>query len=375
MIVLAAMSLGVAFSVVLRDPSTERSDFYTFWDCGHWLRAGLDPYTGGTLRVGAGYNLNPPAALLLFVPFSRLPLLPAYVLWTTITVIACAISAWIVAREVAPDAAVEIAAAVLASQATFMALQLGQPVGLLMGVLTAAWVADRRGSLFVAGVLIGAAMAFKLFLGLFLFYAVWRRSARLAVGMATGFAVVIVIGLLPAGVAGYRSWWFVLGRVTWAAHLVNGSLLGFFTRILTAPPPGLSVTPLLIRPDLPRLLWLVSVTATAGIALWRAALTDDLNRVWLMTLTAALLWSPLGWIYYAPILTGPLVAVVIGGSRLTRVLVAVGYACCLVSFTWMVSYPLGKLATATLGSAYVWGLISWFAAGALPAPAAALAKR
>ncbi len=290
------MSLGVAFSVVLRDPATHRSDFYTFWDSGHWLRAGLDPYTGGPLREGAGYNLNPPIAFLLFVPLSWLPLVPAYVIWTTVTVIACVASAWVVAREIAPDGAVEIAAAVLISQATFLALQLGQPVGILMGMLTAAWVADRRGSLFVAGVLLGATMALKLFLGLFLLYAVWRRSARLVVGILSGFAAVVVIGLLPAGVAGYESWWFVLGRVTWAAHLVNGSLLGFLTRILTTPPPGLTVTPLLVRPDLLRPLWLAAIAAMAGIAAWRAARTNDLNRVWLMTLAASLLWSPLGWI-------------------------------------------------------------------------------
>jgi hypothetical protein len=113
----------------------------------------------------------------------------------------------------------------------------------------------------------------------------------------------------------------------------------------------------------------------AGIAAWRAARTSDLNRVWLMTLTASLLWSPLGWIYYAPLLAGPLVAVAVDGSRPARTLVGFGYACCLVSFTSMVSYPLGKLATITLGSAYLWGLLSWFAAAALPAPDAALTKR
>lgn len=366
MIVLAAMSVGLAFSVVLRDPSDNRSDFYTFWDSARWLGAGLDPYTGRSLRPGAGYNLNPPVALLVFLPFSRLPLVQAYVVWTIVSVMACAVSAWVVAREVAPRGAVEIVAAVLISQATFLALQLGQPVGLLMGLLTAAWIADRRGALYAAGVLLGVAMAVKLFLGVFLFYAIWRRSGRLIGGIVSGCAATVAVGFVPAGMAGYSSWLFVLGRVTWAAHLVNGSVLGVLTRLLTTPPPGLTVTPLLSRPDLLRPLWLISVAAIASLAAWRATRTSDLNRVWLMTLAAALLCSPLGWIYYVPLAAGPLAAVAIDGSRSARTLIAIGYACCLVPFSLMAPYPLGRLATLTLGSAYFWGLVSWFAAGAWP---------
>lgn len=359
------MSVAAVFSVVLRDPVLNRADFYTFWDSARSLRAGMDPYVGQPLRPGAGYNLNPPIVLLLFLPFSWIPLAPAFVLWTIISVIGYAVSAWAIAREIAPHAKVELIAAVLLSQATFSGLQLGQPVAFLTAVLTAAWIADRRQSLFMAGLLLGVAMAAKLFLGLFVFYAIWRRSGRLLGGILTGLAGAIAIGFLPVGMAGYRSWVTVLGHVTWAAHLANASLFGFLTRILTTPPSDLHVTPLLIRPDLVRPLWSISVAIVAGVAAWRAERSRDVDGVWLMTLVASLLCSPLGWCYYLPLAAGPSVSLAFNASRPAKVLIAGGYACLLAPYTLLVLHPLGRLATVTWGSVYLWGAVLWFAAGAL----------
>jgi Glycosyltransferase family 87 len=360
------MSVAAVFSVILRDPATNRADFYTFWDSAHWLRAGMDPYLGQPLRPGAGYNLNPPFVLLVFLPFSWFPLDRAFVLWTIVGLTAYAASAWAIAREISPDAAIELIAAVLISQATFSGLQLGQPAGLLMAALTAAWIADRHGSSFVAGLLLGVAMAAKLFLGVFVFYAIWRRSGRLLGGMVIGLLSAVAIGFLPAGMAGYRSWVTVLGHVTWAAHLANASLFGFLTRILTTPPSGLHVTPLLIRPDLVRPLWYILVAIVAGVVAWRAGRSRDVDAVWLMTLVASLLCSPLGWCYYLPLAAGPSVGLAFHGSRPAKVLIAGGYACFLAPYTFLVLHPLGRLATLTLGSVYLCGAVLWFAAGALP---------
>jgi hypothetical protein len=360
------MSVAALFSVVLRDPVHNRADFYTFWDSARSLRAGIDPYIGHSLRAGAGYNLNPPFVLLLFVPFSWFPLVSAFVLWTVVSLIGYAVSAWAIAREVAPRATVELVALVLISQTTFSGLQLGQPVALVMMVLTAAWIADRRASPYTAGVLLGVAMAAKLFLGLFVFYAIGRRSARLVAGIVTGFGAAVAIGLIPAGIAGYQSWFTVLGRVTWAAHLANASLLGFLTRILTIPPSDLRVTPLLIRPDLVQPLWYTSVAIVVGVAAWRAERSRDIDAVWLMTLVASFLCSPLGWCYYLPLAAGPSARLAFKGSRFAKALIAGGYACFLVPYTILVLHPLGRLATLTLGSVYLWGAALWFAAGALP---------
>jgi len=183
-IVLAAISMGIVFTIVL-EPTRTHADFFTFFDSARQLRAGGDPYLGEPLRQGAGYNLNPPSVLLLFLPFAWLPLLPGFLLWTVINTAAYALSAWLIARHVAPRYGVEVVAAVLVSQVTFLGLQLGQHVGLLMGVLTAAWLADRRQRFFVAGALLGGAMAVKLFLGVFLFYAIWQG----------GYAVALTTGL------------------------------------------------------------------------------------------------------------------------------------------------------------------------------------
>lgn len=356
------MSIAVMFAVVLRDPVGNMADFYTFWDSAQWLRMGVDPYAGHALRPGAGYNLNPPFMLLLFLPFSFFPLLTAFVLWTIVNLVGYAVSAWAIARETNPAAVVEIVAAILISQATFSGLQLGQPVGFLMTAVTAAWIADRRGSLYLAGLLLGVAMAAKVFLGLFVVYALWRRSARLLGGILSGLAATIAIGLIPAGMAGYQSWVSVLGQVTWAAHLANASIFGFLTRLLTVPPKGLEVTPLTILPGAVRPLWYLLVTATAFLAVWRGARMRNPNRAWLLTLSASLLWSPLGWSYYIPLVAGPVAALTFDGSRTERILIACGYACFLVPYTLLVLRPLGRFGTATFGSVYLWGTVLWFVA-------------
>lgn len=356
------MSVGVALSVVARNPAQSAADFYTLWDSARALREGVDPYLGIPLRPGAGYNLNPPIVLLLFLPFSWLPLLPAFLLWTLISLVLYAAAGWAIARELAPRASLEIVSAIFISQATFAGIQLGQPAALLMVVLTAAWIADRRGQVTWVGVLLGAAMGTKLFLGLFVLYSIWRRSSRLLLGTIYGLAGVFSIGLIPLGIAGYRSWLVALGQVTWAAHLANASLLGFFTRELTAPPAGSGVVPLAIRPDAVPPAWYGSIAVVAVLAVFGAMRARDRNRVWLLTIVTSLCCSPLGWSYYVPVAAGPAVAVFVNGTKTTRALLAMGYGCFLVPYTLLVARPLGSVATMTLGSVYLWGLLCWLAA-------------
>src|SRR5207248_8807465 len=102
--------------------------------------------------------LNTPASVLVFLPFSFLNDAVAFRLWTATAVIAYVLAAIWIAREVAPGRTVTIAAAVFLSQPAITSLLLGQTTGLLMMLLTAAWVVDRDDRPWLAGVLLGIAI-------------------------------------------------------------------------------------------------------------------------------------------------------------------------------------------------------------------------
>ena len=126
-------------------------------------------------------------------------------------------SYWI-ARSIAPGRTASIAAAVFLSQPAITSLLLGQMGGVLMLLLTACWLADRRDRPFLSGVLLGIAIAAKPFLIVCATYAVWRRSRPLAMGLAAGIAGVVAVGLAAAGAAGVRAWVDAIGQISWSAH-------------------------------------------------------------------------------------------------------------------------------------------------------------
>jgi hypothetical protein len=86
-----------------------------------------------------------------------------------------------------------------------------------------------------------------------------------------------------------------------------------------------------------------------------AVLDADEDETWLVTIICALLASPLGWIYYLPLLTAPLI-IVATEHRLPRrtwfawPLLAVPP----VSLDWFQAHTITAL---SVGSVYTWGLL------------------
>jgi hypothetical protein len=349
-----------AYSVVLRPPETNVADFYTFWDSAHWFRDGADPYLAHNLRYGLGYNLNPPAAVLIFLPFSFIPLVPAFVMWTTMSVALFIYSSWRVATALEFRRWVLVVCAVLISQTVFSALQLGQLTAVLTLLFTEAWIADRQGRLLKSGLLLGLVIGLKPFLALFAAYAIWRHSRALMLGVAIGFVTVWLTGWLLMGLAGYRSWFEVLRRITWTAHLSNASLLAMSERLFTAQD-ALRVTPLVLHEGWVYPLWwaLAAITLVIGIlVIKRDAQTD---RAWLTIVLGSLLISPLGWAYYAPLASGPLIGYFRHATSPARWIAAVGYAFLCVPYTIM-NGSYGVLLSLLVASASTWGVLSFYLA-------------
>ncbi len=335
------------------------ADFFTFHDSARLYLQGHDPYLGEPPRWGLGYNLNAPASILIFIPFTLLDVRTAFAVWTSLSVLLLGYVGWRVAKETGQRPLLTICALVI-SQATFSALQLGQLTALLAALFTHAWIADRDHRPLAAGLLLGVIIGLKPLFVAFALYAVWRGSTRLAAGLVAGLVATHIIGLVVVGPAGYRSWFDVLQRVSWPAHLTNGSLFGALIRLFV-DDPDLAITPVAIRAEWVQPLYVVSSCVVIAAGVWTLFRERNRDRDWLIVLFGSLLVSPLGWTYYAPMAIGPLLAYVSDAGPAIRRMAAVGYLLLCVPYTVM-NGAYGVLASVVISSASTWGLICLFAA-------------
>ena len=174
-------------------------DFDTFRASGVALVQGGDIYdTPAKLR-----NLNPPLLAVLLTPFALLDALPAYRLFTVLSLLLVVGAVLVVARELRLTAGVTTAVVlvVLAASPLHGTLLLGQIYGLLLVGLVAGWLAERRGHPLLAAACYGVTVALKPSLGpLLLLPLVLRRWHPAATGFGAA-AAASLLGVLVAGPA------------------------------------------------------------------------------------------------------------------------------------------------------------------------------
>ena len=354
-IVMVAASI-VTIVAVARRPDAGATDFKTFYQSSRQYLAGTDPYV--PFDPNRGPNLNPPWVVAVMAQLGRAPLPVAAGVWWAVSFVCLFAAIALIARAVAPGHAVAIASSVLVTQAAYANLRLGQVAWPLMLLLTGAWLADRSRRPVLCGVLVGAAAAWKPFLLVFAPYLLWRREWRAFAAMTATIAVTVLAGLLAVGVAGYESWLASLRLVGWAGHPLNASLRGLLTRGLTVPTLTEQPTsPVVVAPAWLDPAWLVAVAAVIAVGVRQIVVTRSVDVAWATLTLSALLVSPLGWVHYVPIATGPLVAVLVAGRPGAMQLAAVGVALLCVPFAWLKATIFGPALTLTFASSYTWGLL------------------
>jgi hypothetical protein len=147
---------------------------------------------------------------------------------------------------------------------------------------------------------------------------------------------------------------------------MNLSLRGTAERLFAGGGPLAAVfeAPTLVVPA----SW-IAVALVAGTTAWRiwpgARGDNDVDRTFALLLVAALLVSPLGWIYYLPLATPPLLALAHRGAfvgpGVTRVALALAALACLyVPVQVTENAQPSALATLVLACAHAWGaLLLW----------------
>ena len=250
-------------------------------------------------------SVHLPQVTAAYMPLALLPFPISYWLWTVLSIAAglgsCAIW-WRVLYG--PQANWRVLLwmwiGLLAFYPTFTALRLGQATMVLLLLLTVGWQQARSGRSKWAGVAIGLAIILRTFAALLLFYFLLKRQWRMLLWSAGTFAATVVLSLPFVGVDAYGQWLAVTGGIDWQARNWNASLAGFFARLL---PPQWGPAALLATAAC-SLFWLALLTWLS----WpqpQAQPQPDRRRddlTFSLALALMLLLSPLGWMYYFPIL-------------------------------------------------------------------------
>lgn len=356
-IVAGALAAFLASVVVLGPQWATVSDFTSFHASARAVSRGMgDPYVHA---AGETNNLNPPATILLFLPFAGLSVGAAFVAWTA----AGLVCVWFAIRAISRELGIRlplVLAAVIANAGALLALRLGQLTWVLLAVVTAAWVADRRGRSTRLGVLLGTLVYMKPFFGGFLIYLAFRRAWR-----ALGMAVLIGAALLAVGVGlvGLEAHWTWVESIRLQAGArgseFNASLIGLISRTTAPSLPQLAVTPIVDWSRLQPTLMFVSVISV--VLLLARQLGRDVDRDWALLGVASVLLSPLGWVYYVPTLVGPILAATrtVAGRRRWLLLAGASVLCLAVPIGGQ-DRSFDAFRTLTAASAYSWGLLALF---------------
>ena len=339
-----AMALAVA-----PQPGSTTTDFLIFHQSGHQFLNGADPYFPFVAHRGP--NLNPPWVVAMMAPLSMAALSTAVVVWWVISFACFFASMALIAHTLRQLDIVALASAVLVTQAAFANVRLGQVAWPIMLLITAAWHAQRRGRAVRCGACLGMAVSWKPFLLVFIALLVWQRQWR---GVVTAVAVAVglfALGWFIAGSSTFRSWLAVLQLVGWEELLLNTSGRALIGRALTLPSLiEAHTTPLIVAPRYVPAAWSVIIGLLCGAAAVRLSRTGNVDVAWAALGLLALLVSPIGWVHYVPIVSGPLAGALLA-DRSTRYGVAiVGWSVLCIPYEWLKGATFGPLLTVTVAS-------------------------
>jgi len=377
-IVLGVIQVGATLEVARATATIRRmSDFRTFHRSAARVASGAgNPYARVSIEDGTaisgGVNLNPPVALLLMAPLGWLSAGAALAVWT---IASLASALWAIAilfrelriRMTAANAGRAVLLIACAAP-TGTVLLFAQISWLLWGPITWAWQSARHGRWLRAAIIIGALASIKLFLGLFIIVFALSGRRREAAAIVGTVLACGLIGILALGIQPLFDWIAMLRSVYWAEHTFNASIYGVLERVFTARDTGLAwfQAPLVVVPAIVAPLWIAASVAVVTMTLKAVRRERDADHVFAATIAAALLVSPLGWIYYLFFLAAPVAALLATETRTIRtpagmaVTAAVALGLCLNPLAITVGQPNGWL-TITLGSIYAWSLLAVWA--------------
>ena len=280
-------------ALTLGRTEAERVSFRAFYDDALSWRLGVDIITDPAVLP----NLNPPLVAVLLSPITVVPLKHAFWIWSALGI--CSIAAGVYAiwraKAVPKPRFPWMLGALGASVPGLIAWEDGQVTWLLFYPVTQAWLASRNSS-FRAGVWLAPAIAVKPPLALMAMLLPWGTTLPAGIGsLALTIAAVAVTGWGP-----WAEWLLLSRQVTWLEWPLSASLWSTAARIQTGQVTGSSLT------DLFWYWWIVIPLVAALLVL--SVLRTSGERRWVLAFFWSILASPLGQVYYLPLVAGPIAA-------------------------------------------------------------------
>lgn len=299
-------------------------DFFKFYQSLLFHFSGQNIYSSinidivtstGLMRETSSANLATPFFLLLLWPLHTLNYANAYVMWTgfLMTCFLLGVKFMLTAFPRLRKNSVPIMALCLIYPPSGHGLVLGQATALLFIIVVLIWLCARQQKEISAGVLMGFACAIKLFFGLFLIYFLCLKRVRLVIISLIAFLAAIGMGVMVFGIQSSFSYLTNLNTIGWYSASWNFSFYGFFTRVFTTLNGNV---PLVYSPYFAGFLAeLCSVMLITYLILWwRKWGSLYFDRGFSLVIVAMLLLSPLGWLYYFPLLLIPYVILISEGN-------------------------------------------------------------
>jgi hypothetical protein len=341
-----------------------KNDYSIFYYTARMVRDGLPMY--GPVPAAYGFtwpaeslgNLNPPHFALLTAPFWYLSYQQAFVLWLASGLACLVLSLRIVWQELQYPRSrrlmLVVGAAVLSCAPFVLVASTGELTYFLLLPLTLGWRAARQDRWGAAGLWLGACASIKLFLLLFLPWLLLQRRWKAALGFLAAIVVMVTMGAAVFGVESYWQWRQTLALVGWWGLPMNASLAGVVHRVWTSG--GASAQ------------WLAAIggglvaVLTLGCLRSPTAGSRQVDTGMAAVLLGALLASPLGWVYYVPLLLGPLLGWLQAFSRSDAnwrwwVPILVAGVCLFVPDEVLAAWKGVAWQAATVGSLYFWALL------------------
>ncbi len=322
------------------------------------------------------WNLNPPHFHIVLLPLALLQPNLAVTIWGVVNIACLIVSCILVTRELGmnlrgPWGWRLAIVGTLSFAGTGATVITGQLTFVLLLIVTISWLQARAGRWNRAAIFLGVAISLKLFMLIFLPYLILKRQFRAVFICVLAACLCLGIGLLVFGLDAHLHWLRAMeDSSSWIWASMNASIMGFLGRTLDISP---HFQPTVLLPHLVKPLWLITagiIYALTVAATFRNQYTLSADRDFAILLVAAVLISPLGWIYYLWLPFGPILSIFTSvwrsmtlRSALNRkpgLLLGAMLALFVPIHVLVLSNP-NPWATVMLGSSYFWGTLAlWF---------------
>jgi len=320
-------SFGPTWVAAMRPAPDQIIDYYQDWGSARNYRVGLPVYTSHSTSIprhlglrsnpmkSIEYNVHPPTSVLLALPLGRLDYPDAVLVWNAISLAAFLISLVIVAAVLPVPRTLSLPALALLPfcHPLYLNFYHGQINLVLVLLVTAIWVLERSGRSGIAGLILGAAAAIKLFPAFLAIYYVARGRLRPLMFAALSFLALTFATALVLGPDAFHD--YVTVVLPWNKDFrilgYNISIAGLWHKLFH-PIQGEMIEPLWPSLAVARwgtLLSNLAITLIVATVVHRARTLTERDLAFATTVTAMLLVSPVTWDHSLLLLLVPIAVI------------------------------------------------------------------